>query len=47
MAPNWSREKGSGTAPRGLYFFGCSISACHRVITEKVERGVVPDSFDG
>ncbi len=46
MVPNWSMGKGSGAAPRGLYFFGVSISACPSVITEKVERGVAPDPFD-
>ncbi len=38
-----SLERGSGAAPRGLYFFGNSPTASHPLSTEKVERGVVPE----
>jgi hypothetical protein len=42
-----SLERGSGTAPRGLYFFGDSPTASHQLSTEKVERGVVPEPPPG
>ena len=35
--------RGSGAAPRGLYFFGDPIAASRPRATEKVERGGVPD----
>src|SRR4051795_3030392 len=37
-----ARQRGSGTAPRGLYFFGASTSTGDTGPTEKGERGAVP-----
>jgi hypothetical protein len=42
-----SLERGSGGAPRGLYFFGNSPTASRRLSTEKVERGVAPEPLPG
>jgi hypothetical protein len=42
-----SLERGSGAAPRGLYFFGNSPTASRKLSTEKVERGVVSEPLPG
>ncbi|HEY0392394.1 MAG TPA: hypothetical protein VGC63_11850 [Solirubrobacterales bacterium] len=42
-----SLERGSGTVPRGLYFFGDPPTASLQLSTEKVERGAVPEPPPG